>query len=124
MTDETQLISKLLPLREPTLFILLSLSRESKHGYAILQEVKSLSNGRVNLSTGTLYGAIGRLLNQGLIQRSAEDKVDVIKNETHISRGRKSYRLTQYGQRVLEGELARMRGLLSTAQQQMGDEAL
>ena len=47
-----------LPLREPTFFILLSLSPGPKHGYAILKEVEALSDGRVRLSTGTLYGAI------------------------------------------------------------------
>ena len=57
----------LLPLREPTFFILLSISTEKKHGYAILQEVEALSNGKVKLSNGTLYGALTRLQEQGLI---------------------------------------------------------
>ncbi len=63
----------LTPLREPTLFILLTLSKERKHGYAILKDVEALSEGRIVLSTGTLYGALARLLEQGLIRKSGED---------------------------------------------------
>ncbi|MGB2911349.1 MAG: helix-turn-helix transcriptional regulator [Anaerolineales bacterium] len=58
-----------LPLREPTFFILLSLSPGPKHGYAILKEVEALSEGRVLLSTGTLFGAIKRLLDRSWIRR-------------------------------------------------------
>ena len=63
----------LTPLREPTLFILLALSKERKHGYAILKDVEVLSEGRVVLSTGTLYGALARLLEQGVIRKSTND---------------------------------------------------
>lgn len=45
-----------------TFFILLSISNKAKHGYAIMKDVEHLSSGRVKLSTGTLYGAISRLL--------------------------------------------------------------
>jgi DNA-binding PadR family transcriptional regulator len=51
-----------LPLTETTFFILLSLASEPKHGYAIMKEVETLSRGNVRLRTGTLYGAIKRLL--------------------------------------------------------------
>ena len=53
------------PLTEATYFIMLSLSREPRHGYAIMKDVQSLSEDRVILSTGTLYGALKRLLKQG-----------------------------------------------------------
>ncbi len=46
------------PLSEATFLILLTLADKPRHGYSILQEVDSLSGGRVSLSTGTLYGAI------------------------------------------------------------------
>jgi DNA-binding PadR family transcriptional regulator len=59
------------PLTEATFFILLSLSPAPKHGYAIMKEVKALSNGRIVFSTGTLYGALRRLLEQGWIRRVA-----------------------------------------------------
>jgi len=63
-----------LPLTEPTFYILLSLAPEKRHGYAILKDVEALSNGNVSLSTSTLYGALGRLLDQGLIERVPNDE--------------------------------------------------
>jgi DNA-binding PadR family transcriptional regulator len=54
-----------IPLTESTYFILLSLSSKPKHGYAIMKDVWILSNDRIILSTGTLYGALKRLLEQG-----------------------------------------------------------
>ena len=99
-----------LPLREPTFFILLSLSPRPKHGYAILKEVESLSEGRVKLSTGTLYGAIKRLLDRNWIRRVD----DPIPNST--DRKRKAYELTDQGRRVLNAEVARLQKLVSVAQ--------
>ena len=107
-----------LPLREPTFFILLSLSPGPKHGYAILKEVESLSEGRVKLSTGTLYGAIKRLLDRGWIRRVD----DPIPNNTH--RERKSYDLTQSGRRVLNAEIARLHKLVRVAKIQAAEETL
>ena len=105
-----------LPLREPTFLILLSLSPGPKHGYAILKEVESLSEGRVKLSTGTLYGAIERLLDQGWIRRVD----DPIPNGTN--RPRKAYDLTELGRRVLNAEIARMRKLVSVAISQTAED--
>ena len=70
---EEEIPPGLTPLREPTLFILLALSKKRKHGYAILKDVEALSEGRVVLSTGTLYGALARLLEQGAIRKSTDD---------------------------------------------------
>ena len=105
-----------LPLREPTFLILLSLSPGPKHGYAILKEVENLSEGRVKLSTGTLYGAIERLLDQGWIRRVD----DPIPNGTN--RPRKAYDLTELGRRVLNAEIARLRKLVSVAVSQTAEE--
>jgi DNA-binding PadR family transcriptional regulator len=106
-----------LPLREPTFFMLLSLSPGPKHGYAILKEVESLSIGRLKLSTGTLYGAIRRLLDLGWIRRVA----DPIPNDT--DRERKSYDLTELGRSVLNAEIARLQQLVTVAQMQAGEQA-
>ena len=62
-----------LPLTEPTFYILLSLAPSKKHGYAILRDVEGLSKGRLRLSTSTLYSALARLLDQGLIERVPGD---------------------------------------------------
>ena len=99
-----------LPLREATFFIMLSLTQEPKHGYAMMKEVQVLSEGRVLLSTGTLYGAIKRLLNQGWIRRVNES------GATSSNRGRKEYALTDLGRRILSAEVARLRALVTAAQ--------
>jgi DNA-binding PadR family transcriptional regulator len=106
-----------LPLQEPTFFILLSLQGGEKHGYAILKEVSLLSGGRVNLSTGTLYGALVRLLDQGLIEHAGEA-------ENGDRRGKKSYRLTRGGTYVFEAEMARMERLLKAARARQNGGAL
>ena len=98
------------PLTETTLYILLSLSSRPKHGYAIMKEVESLSKGRVRLSTGTLYGAIKRLLDQGWIERVEQD------GEQENGRIRKSYRLTSLGRRSLRAETERLSSLVIAAQ--------
>lgn len=99
-----------LPLTETTFFILLSLSMEPRHGYAIMKDVQSLSEGRVILSTGTLYGALKRLLEQGWIERT---KTPAISEET--VRPRKAYALTKLGQRVFEAETNRLEALAAVA---------
>ena len=105
-----------LPLLEPTFLILLSLSPGPKHGYAILKEVENLSDGRVKLSTGTLYGAIERLLDQGWIHRVD----DPLPNGTN--RERKAYDLTEMGRKMLNAEIARLRKLVSVAADQTAEE--
>jgi DNA-binding PadR family transcriptional regulator len=97
----------LLPLTETTFLILLSLSPGPRHGYAIMKDVESLSEGRVLLSTGTLYGALKRLLDDGLIQRMADPQPNPTDRE------RKDYILTQHGRQVLNAEAARMRTLVA-----------
>ena len=107
-----------LSLREPTFFILLSLSPGPKHGYAILKEVEALSDGRVRLSTGTLYGAIKRLLDDDWIRRVD----DPLFNDT--KRERKAYAITERGRRVLNAEIKRLGQLVRVAQMQTTEETL
>ena len=102
----------LLPLREPTFLILLSLSAGPRHGYAIMKEVESLSEGRVLLSTGTLYGALQRLLDQGWIRRTE----DLLPNDS--GRERKAYELSEPGHKVLAAEVARLEKLVQVARTQ------
>jgi DNA-binding PadR family transcriptional regulator len=123
MTTKIDIPGELMPLREPTYFILLTLSNRKKHGYAILKDVESLSEGRVKLSTGTLYGALARLLTQGVIKKYPPDvKADENHADTKSDepRARKYYELTNFGQRVLDEELSRLRALLSVADQELG----
>lgn len=97
--------SDYLPLTETSFLILLSLAPGSKHGYGILKEVETLSDGRVTFSTGTLYGALKRLLECGWI--SGVDKAE----PDESSRPRKDYRLTETGRHVLSAETDRLNKL-------------
>lgn len=91
---------------EPVLLILLSLAEQPRHGYAILQDAERMSDGRVRLSTGTLYGALGRLLEEKWIERF---------KERDNSRGKQAYRLTAEGRRNLQMEVTRMKHLTRLA---------
>src|SRR5215813_931954 len=95
-----------LPLTEPVLLILLSLAGRPQHGYSILKDVERMSDGRVVLSTGTLYGALRRLLDDDWIERI---------EERESSRGRQAYRLTVLGRRSLQQEVDRMKQLTRLA---------
>ncbi len=105
------------PLSEPTYFILLSLSAGPRHGYGIMKDVREMSGGRVELSTGTLYTALKRLLDQGWIYRT----VDPVGDQN--GRRRKAYRLTQTGQEILEEEVERLEGLVSAARMRIPGES-
>jgi len=98
------------PLTEATYFILLTLAPGPRHGYAIMKDVNKLSQGRVTLSTGTLYSALKRLLDQGWISR-ADDLSDGANG-----RQRKAYLLTDLGRCILETEIRRLEGLVGAAQ--------
>lgn len=93
-------------LSEPVLLILMSLADKPRHGYALLKDIGALSNGRVQLSTGTLYGALRRLLEELWIERFEQDDT---------SRDKQAYRLTTAGRRQLQLELDRMRQLTRAA---------
>ena len=95
----------------PALFnVLLALADGDKHGYAILKEVEMQSAGEVQLSTGTLYGIIKRLLADGLIveqrRRPAVEDDD---------QRRRYYHLTPEGREVAVGEATRMEKTLERA---------
>jgi len=86
--------------------ILASLADQPRHGYALLQDIEALSGGRVRLSTGTLYGALRRMLESGWIEPFAQ---------SDTSRDKQAYRLTPGGRRVLRAELDRMKQLMRAA---------
>jgi DNA-binding PadR family transcriptional regulator len=90
---------------EQALFILASLTRGELHGYGIALDVQELSNGVVKLTAGTLYGALNRLTQDGLITQSREQVVD--------GRRRRYYRLTSAGQAALAEETARLRSTVA-----------
>ena len=88
------------PLQEPTFLILTALAEQPAHGYGVIQAVGELSSGRVVLRPGTLYGALDRLTEQGLVVVDHEEVVD--------GRLRRYYRLTDEGAALLAEEAQRM----------------
>jgi DNA-binding PadR family transcriptional regulator len=94
------------PLTEPVMLILLSLADQPQHGYSILKDIKQMSDGRVVLSTGTLYGALRRLLDNQWIERIDQED---------SARGRQAYRLTRRGRSSLQLEVGRMKHLTRLA---------
>lgn len=98
------------PLTPAMFHVLLALAGDDLHGYAILKEVELRTGGKVRLSTGTLYGIIKRLLEDGLVaelrSRPAQSEDD---------ERRRYYRLTQKGREVAAAEAERMDEVLSIA---------
>ncbi len=97
------------PLTPAMFHVLLALAGEDVHGYAILKEVELRTGGKVRLSTGTLYGIIKRLLNEGLIveMRSRPSKSN--------DERRRYYAMTLKGRQVASAEAERMDGILAVA---------
>ena len=89
------------PLREPTFLVLTALAAEPQHGYAVIEDVARITDGRVRLRAGTLYAALDRLRTEGLIEVDREEVVQ--------SRLRRYYRLTGVGEQRLAGETSRLR---------------
>jgi len=102
-----------LPLTESTFFILLSLADEQKHGYSIMKDVSELSDGRIELGTGTLYGALKRMLEQDWIARVEMDK-------PQSGRPKKEYQLTPKGRSILQAEVRRVQSLAQVANLRLG----
>jgi DNA-binding PadR family transcriptional regulator len=97
------------PLTAAMFNVLLSLADGEKHGYAILKEVEEQTAGEVQLSTGTLYGIIKRLLSEGLIAEMRDRPAD------GDDQRRRYYRLTNEGRQVAVAEAERMEKLLARA---------
>ena len=87
-------------LQEPTFLILTSLAQGRRHGYALIKDAEALSDGRVTLKVGTLYAALDRLGEQGLVESAGDEVVG--------GRLRRYYRLTDTGAARLEEEAARL----------------
>ena len=85
---------------EPVFLILTALIDEPRHGYGIVQEVRRITDGRVDMRIGTLYGALNRLVDDGLVEPH--------RDEVESGRLRRYYRLTEAGAAVLAAEASRM----------------
>jgi len=103
-------VDALLPLPPATLHILMALSEEDRHGYAILQDVEERTRGEVKLSAGTLYRSIQRMLEQGLLIEVQERPAPELDDER-----RRYYRITAFGTAVARAEVSRLKALLKLA---------
>jgi DNA-binding PadR family transcriptional regulator len=98
-------------MREPTFLVLTALAAEPQHGYAVIEDVRSMTGGRVTLRAGTLYAVLDRLRTEGLIEVEREEVVQ--------SRLRRYYRLTAVGERRLADESARLRQQAAVAERRL-----
>jgi DNA-binding PadR family transcriptional regulator len=103
-------VDDLLPLPPATLHILLALAETERHGYAIMQDVEARTDGELRLSAGTLYRAIARMAEQGLIV-----EVEHRRSRADDER-RRYYRITSLGQAVARAEVRRLLQLVRHAQ--------
>jgi DNA-binding PadR family transcriptional regulator len=100
----------LLPLPTAVFHILIALADRDRHGYSIMQDVGARTNGAVQLSPGTLYGSIRRILEQGVIEELTKSP-----DPSSTDERRRYYRLTRFGRRVAAAEAARLSALLQQA---------
>lgn len=98
-------------LTEAVYYILLSLYAPL-HGYGIMQKVEQLSDGRVRLAAGTLYGAISTLLEKGWIRSLPGEK----------NSRKKEYEITAPGKHAVDEELMRLRELIQNGEMITGGE--
>ncbi len=103
-------IDELLPLPEATFHILLALADGDRHGYGIIQDIATRTDGALKLGAGTLYRSIQRMLEQGLLVETTERPTPADDDER-----RRYYRLTGFGRSVAKAETARLMHLVSLA---------
>ena len=102
---------KFSPLTEATFYILLSLN-SPLHGYGIIKNVSLLTNDRLKLAAGTLYGAISTLRENKLIELISEDK--------HV-KGKKMYKITTNGKKLIYYEINRLKEMVNNGIEEVGD---
>lgn len=106
--DTESLKIKYLPMTETAYYILLSLNK-SRHGYGIMNHVEEITNHRIRLGAGTMYGTLSKLEKANLIVPVAEEE------------RRKIYELSDKGKLVLKLEIERLSELISNGKKEMGD---
>jgi DNA-binding PadR family transcriptional regulator len=103
-------VDRFLPLTPVVFEIALALAAGERHGYEIMQEVERRTDGQIVLHPGTLYRALGRLLDQGLIE-----ELDDRPGDGNDDERRRYYRLTPLGQAVARAEVERLASQVSAA---------
>lgn len=93
------MIKKYVPMTEASCYILLSVTKEAKHGYAIMQHIKKMTSGSVTIGNGTLYGSLSKMQQDGLL-------------EVFIDNDKKNYKITDLGEDILRVEKKRLENML------------
>jgi DNA-binding PadR family transcriptional regulator len=101
---------EILPLHKDTFHILVALSDRDRHGYSILQDIAARTGGRTRLRPSSLYSAIHRMLEDGLIEE-LEERPDPADDDER----RRYYRITSWGRKVAVAEARRLERLLADA---------
>ncbi len=109
-TKNPEVVQSFLPLRPVQFHILISLSEGDRHGYGIISDTAERSGGGVRLEMGTLYRALHRMLEAGLVVESDQRPAPELDDQR-----RRYYRITELGRRVARGEVARMEALVRVA---------
>src|SRR5690349_22010353 len=91
----------------PALYILLAIGRDTKHGYAVMREIREATGGRVEILPGTLYATIKTLLADGLIQEMPPPR-DADSADTR----RRYYKVTRAGRAVAVAQTEQMAALV------------
>src|SRR4029079_17996836 len=109
-TQSPSEIDDLLPLPTAVFHILIALADRDRHGYSIMQDVAARTDGKVQLSAGTLYSSIRRMVEQGVIEELRESP-----DPSSTDERRRYYRLTRFGKRVAAVEVQRLNAMLQQA---------
>lgn len=114
MTGRPEL-DAVLPLTPTVFHVLVALSEEAKHGYAIAREVEELTEGRITMGPGTLYGSLQRMTDSGLITEADNPGGEGL----HAER-RRYYRMTPLGEAALRAESERLMRAVGVVRERMG----
>ena len=98
------------PLTPAVLHILLALATRERHGYGIMKQVESDTQGRVKMGPGTLYGSLDRMIDAGLICPADKKRDPKMNDERRVY-----YKITALGRRTLAAELDRYRDVVALA---------
>jgi len=106
--DIDKVIKKYVPMTETAFYILLSLT-EPRHGYGIVKHVDDITNGRIVLGSGTVYGTLTKMQKDGIITVFADEERKTV------------YEVTETGRKLITAEINRLKELYQNALKYKGD---
>lgn len=112
---EQSKLDGILPLTPTAFHLLVALAKGPRHGYAVAREVEEITEGRIVMGPGTLYGSLQRMLGAGLIEESANPGEEGLHSER-----RRYYRITALGSAALRTESERLLRAVNVARERLG----